>query len=189
MLQPALIIDEPLLHRGIPLVGEALTLGLHGRSATDRLLLFPKTVALQLQHPGPSASLGLCEEAALVKLGGPLLARIARLPGTLPALDRLKGMTPCLIRRTDAAPIRFSQALWDLIGGSKMLRLARCGGVERTRSEQGERGGQSAEEVLADGMHKEAEMTTDGETGRKRGVRTRRRYPAAERGVTARRRN
>ena len=116
MLQPTLVVDEPLLHGGVPLVGEALTFGLHSRWAADDCLLFPKTVTLQLQPPGPPAILRPSDESTLVKLGGPLLTWIARLPGPLLALDGFKGMTPRLIGCTDAAPIRFSQPLRNLIG-------------------------------------------------------------------------
>jgi hypothetical protein len=108
-----------------------MALGLHGRCATNRFLLFPKAAALQLKPPGPPASLWLCKEAALVKLSGPLLARITRLPAPLLTSDRLKGMTPGLMRRTDAAPIRLSQPLRDLIKGSELLRLACRSAVER----------------------------------------------------------
>ena len=48
MLQAALVIDEPLLHRGIPLVAEALARCLHGRLCLDGGLLVPEAVTLQL---------------------------------------------------------------------------------------------------------------------------------------------
>ena len=115
MLQAALVIDEPLLHGGIPLVAEALARCLHRRLSLDGGLLIPKSVALQLQPPLPARTFWLGDEAAPVEMGGPLLAGIARLPVAVLALHGQEGMTPGIIRGADALPVGLVQALGGLI--------------------------------------------------------------------------
>ncbi len=116
MLQTTWIIDEPLLHAGIPLIGEPLPLGFHLRLPVDAALMPGKAITLQLQSPLPATARRLCHKAAPIKLREPLLSWIPCLPDTGLPFNRLKGMTPRLIRRTDAGPVRLRQTLRHLIG-------------------------------------------------------------------------
>ena len=125
VLETARVVDKPLLDIGIPLVGEALAVRLHGRGAADGGGVFGEAVALQLEAPLPAAVLGRGEEAAFVKLGGPLLARIARLPA---GRGGLESMAPGLVGGADARPVGLGQALGHLVRAGERLGLARLGG-------------------------------------------------------------
>lgn len=118
MLESARVVDEPLLHRGIPLVAQPLSVGPDRRSALDLPLVFPEPVAFEFQPPSPPAVLGRGEEAAPVELRGPLLAWVARLPA---ALDRLERVPPCLVCLADVLPVGFRQSIGHLVGRSEVL--------------------------------------------------------------------
>ena len=127
MFQPALVIDPPLLNRGIPLVSEPLALRFHRRLAGDGRLLLPDAVALEFQPPRPAAVLRRGEESTRIELRSPLLTRISRLPHTGLALDGHESMLPRRVRRADVRPVGFLQALGHLVGRSELLGLARLG--------------------------------------------------------------
>src|SRR5687768_13811356 len=117
MLQPALVIHEPLLHRGIPLISKPRTRCLHRRLPPlriDAVLRVTKPVTLQLQPPFPPAIPGPGEETASIEFCDPLLPGITRLPSVR---DGLEGMTPGLVGRADALPIGLCQAFRRFVGG------------------------------------------------------------------------
>ena len=137
VLQAARVVHKPLLHVRIPLVGEALAVGLHRGYPLDDALPAGKAVAQQLQAPRPAAIPGRGEETAAVKLCGPLLARIASLPTGGGGLERVP---PRLICGADARPVGLGQALGHLVGRGELLDLhrRRCRAGLASSGEQGE---------------------------------------------------
>ena len=115
VLQPALIVDEPLLHIRIPLVAEALALRLHRWLPSDRRLLLSETVTAQFQAPLPIGALRFGGEATPIKLSAPLLPFVLRLPGS--AFDRLEAVLPGRVRRADAGPVGFLQPRRHFVRG------------------------------------------------------------------------
>ena len=119
VLQPASVVDEPLVQRCVPLVGKALPRGLHRRHAADGTLAAVESVALQLQPPLPRRALRLGDKAAPVKTGDPLLPLIARLPAGGRGLER---MLSGIIGLANGGPVGFGDALRRLVGRGRVER-------------------------------------------------------------------
>lgn len=113
MLKSAGVVDEPFLHGVIPLVSEALPFVSHRWGAADLRLPLAESIALKFEAPLPVRVFRLNKKAVPVKLRGPLLARIVRLPATF---DGLESMPTGLVSSADAGPIGLRQAFRHLIG-------------------------------------------------------------------------